>query len=53
MHAAAGKGQLEILQHLHKQGCPHGIRTYAARRGHLEVMEFRYSQGCPWDEGKW
>ena len=48
---AAAKGQLEVLQWLHANGCPWNADTcaWAAKGGHLEVLQWARENGCPWD----
>merc|ERR1712224_383528 len=47
----AQKGNLELLQHLHENGCPWNDWTcfWAAQNGHLECLKYAHENGCPWD----
>ena len=49
----AENGNLELLQHLHENGCPWNEMTcaYAAENGHLECLKYAHENGCPWN--KW
>ena len=49
---AAGRGQIESLQNLHKNGCRWDGKTCAeaAWRGDLEMLQWARRNGCPWDE---
>ena len=48
----AQNGDLELLQHLHDNGCPWDERTCsgAAHYGHIECLKYAHENGCPWDE---
>ena len=48
---AAAKGQLEVLQWLHANGCPWNRSTCsgAAGGGHLKAMQWLIANGCPWN----
>ena len=48
--AAAG-GHLDVLQHLHENGCPWDSETChaAAAWGHLDMLKYAHENGCPWD----
>ena len=47
----ARNGNIELLQHLHENGCPWDIGTCmnAAENGHLECLRYAHENGCPWD----
>ena len=49
---AAGRGQIESLQNLHKNGCRWDGKTCAeaAWRGDLEMLQWARRNGCPWDD---
>ena len=48
----AEKGNLELLQFLHENGCPWDEETCtrAAQYGHLECLKYAHENGCPWHE---
>jgi hypothetical protein len=50
--AAAGRGDLAMLQRLRAAGCPWdaGVFSVAAACGHVEIMRWAHAHGCPWDE---
>ena len=43
-------GNVELLQHLHENGCPWDEVTcrVAAEYGHLECLKYAHENGCPW-----
>jgi hypothetical protein len=47
----AQKGNLELLQHLHENGCPWNDWTcyWAVRNGHLECLKYAHENKCPWN----
>ena len=49
---AAKQGDLEMLQWLHRNGCPWNEETCmcAAEKGHLEILQWARMNGCPWNE---
>ena len=51
-HKMAEKGNVELLQFLHENGCPWGESTcyVAAKNGHLECLRYAHENECPWDE---
>ena len=48
----AFNGNIELLQYLHKRGCPWNewACKAAAQNGHLECLKYLHEKGCPWDE---
>eukprot|EP00611_Tribonema_gayanum_P002320 TRINITY_DN116_c0_g1_i1.p1 TRINITY_DN116_c0_g1~~TRINITY_DN116_c0_g1_i1.p1 ORF type:complete len:380 (-),score=26.06 TRINITY_DN116_c0_g1_i1:93-1232(-) len=52
-NAAAGRGDLEMLQWARSKGCylHHFTGAAAARGGHLEVLQWAHANGCPSDAG--
>ena len=48
----AEKGNLELLQFLHENGCPWYEETCseAAYNGHLECLKYAHENRCPWCE---
>ena len=48
----ARNGNVELLQHLHENGCPWDERIcfVAAQEGNLECLKYAHENGCPWDE---
>eukprot|EP00611_Tribonema_gayanum_P002321 TRINITY_DN116_c0_g1_i2.p1 TRINITY_DN116_c0_g1~~TRINITY_DN116_c0_g1_i2.p1 ORF type:complete len:422 (-),score=46.10 TRINITY_DN116_c0_g1_i2:110-1375(-) len=50
-NAAAGRGDLEMLQWARSKGCylHHFTGAAAARGGHLEVLQWVHADGCPLD----
>ena len=48
----ARKGNLELLQFLHENGCPWNEETcsYAAKNGHLECLKYARENRCRWDK---
>ena len=49
---AAGKGNLKLLQYLHRKGCLWDETTCekAARNGHLDCLKYLHEEGCPWND---
>ena len=47
----AEKGNVELLQHLHENGCPWDKETCrrAGENGHLECLKYARENGCPWN----
>ena len=45
----ARNGNIELLQHLHENGCPWNEKTCsnAAGSGHLECLKYAHENGCP------
>ena len=48
-------GNVELLQHLHENGCPWDEVTcrVAAEYGHLECLKYAHENGCPWGGRRW
>ena len=48
----AFNGNIELLQYLHKRGCPWNewACKAAAQNGHLECLKYLHEKGCPWNE---
>jgi hypothetical protein len=51
--AAAERGNLEMVQWLHNQGCPwnEDACTAAVERDDFEMLEWLHIAGSPWDDG--
>jgi hypothetical protein len=51
--AAAGSGQLAVVEHLLRRGCPWGkeVAHAAAAKGHTEVSLWLLAEGCPGAKG--
>ena len=51
-HAAAFKGNLDMLKYCCENGCEVDTRTCAtaAKFGHLDCLEYLRSKNCPWNE---
>jgi hypothetical protein len=56
MDDAARKGQLEVVQWLHNEGCTVEVMKLAAENGHLEVVQWLHknrSEGCTVNAMDW